>query len=135
MPLAPPPVNDPLWEAIERREGLGRLLRFAAGETLCREGEDAHFALVLLSGAVAVERGGGTLTSEAREGTFIGEISALAGAARTATVRATEDCTCGSFNAAELERFLVSYPDLALRLLKSMAERLVRESAGSAGGS
>jgi hypothetical protein len=120
---------DPLWSAICRGRSFERsFVKFEDGDYLMRVGEKSHFTHVLLRGEVEVERDGQVLTVETREGTFLGEVATLTGEARTASLRARGTVWTVVFNAAEFERFITLNPPVAMRLVKSLAERLGRES-------
>lgn len=120
---------DPLWSAICRGRSFERsFVKFENGDYLMRVGEKSYFTHVLLRGEVEVERDGQVLTVETREGTFLGEVATLTGEARTASLRARGTVWTVVFNAAEFERFITLNPPVAMRLVKSLAERLGRES-------
>ncbi len=57
-------------------------------------------------------------------GELIGEMAALAGQRRTATVVAVDDVEVGYLTADELRRFLVAHPDVALVLIRMLVRRL-----------
>jgi CRP/FNR family transcriptional regulator, cyclic AMP receptor protein len=57
-------------------------------------------------------------------GELIGEMAALAGQRRTATVIAVDDVEVGYLTAGELRRFLVAHPDVALVLIRMLVRRL-----------
>ncbi len=125
-------LMDPLWSSLCRRGDFTRYFaRFDNGEYLCREGEAAYETFVLLRGAVRIERAGRLIETDRREGTFIGELATLTGTPRAASVQAVGAVWACIFNAAELERLLAAHPAVAIRLVKLMAERLVRASAAS----
>ena len=120
-------LMDPLWGGLCRRGDFARYFaKFDEGDYLCRQGDASHDAFVLLQGKVAIERDGRILSHDGREGTFLGELSTLTGTLRAASVRA--ECTVWvcAFNAAELERLLAAHPAIGIRLVKLMAERLIR---------
>lgn len=122
-------IFDPLWHAIAGGEDAWQfLVKYQDGALMCREGERSYHAFALLKGTVRIERGGKLLATEAREGTFLGEVSTLTGASRTASMRAQGEVWTLMFNAAELEQFVTSNPALGIRMIKSLAERLDRES-------
>ncbi len=119
-------LMDPLWASICHHADLARyFMKFTDGEFLCREGEVAHHAFVLLRGRVRSERAGREIGVDDREGTFLGELSTLTGAPRSATVRAEGTVWACVFNAAEFERLLAFNPAVAIRLVKLMAERMI----------
>ena len=64
---------------------------FARGEVLIREGEAHGRLFVLVDGEVEISRAGTRITTVDVPGAVFGEMSALLGAAATATVRALRD--------------------------------------------
>jgi hypothetical protein len=119
-------LMDPLWSSLCSRPDFRRYIaKFEEGDYLCREGESSHDAFVLLSGKVRVEKAGRTIEAADREGTFIGEISALTGTSRAASARADGTLWTCMFNAAEFERLLAAHPSMGIRLLKLLAERMI----------
>ncbi len=121
---------DPLWSSICRAPRFDLwFLKFAGGDYICREGEQAFLTFVLLKGRVEIEFGGTVVGEEDREGTFLGEIATLTGEPRTAAIRALGEVWACVMNAAQLERFIALNPAVGLRLVKSMARRLQREAS------
>lgn len=121
-------LMDPVWFALCSKPELKRFFhKFEDGEVLCEEGEQSYNTFVLLKGTVAVEHQGKQLTLESREGTFLGEVTTLTGRTRTATLRAVGPAWTCNFNAADLEQCIAHNPAVAIRLIKSLAERVVRE--------
>lgn len=115
---------DPLWASIcsAPRPKLNYLLYHDA-DVLCAEGEHAFHTYVLMSGTVRVELSNGIVIRESREGSFLGENATLTGEPRTATLVAEGDVWVLVFNAAEFEQFVVAYPAVAIRLIKTLAIR------------
>ncbi len=68
------------------------------------------------------------LATESREGTFLGEVAALTGGTRTATMKAETEVIAHALNASQLEQPVTGNPAIGIRLIRSMAERLGRES-------
>lgn len=122
-------LMDPLWRSIcKSGEVDDRLVEFKSGDVLCREGEESYRTFVLLHGAVCISRSGQPLHREDREGAFLGEVTCLIGANRSATMIADGDTWVFALNPAQLERFVTRNPAVAIRLMKVLAERLHRES-------
>jgi serine/threonine-protein kinase len=115
-PLAAHVCRDPLLRA--------RVVRLAPGELLWGEGETSDAAVLLLRGRLVVERGGRAVARVSREGELLGEVAALLGRPRTASLSAEGGpaWVC-LLNAAQFEALVASQPGLALRLLRAMAER------------
>src|SRR5271156_1625362 len=87
IPVFAPLSDDRIADFI----GEGRLLRKAAGETVVSQGDASDCAFILLEGEadVVVETSyGPVMLAPLSTGHFFGEIGALAGLPRTATVRA-----------------------------------------------
>lgn len=120
---------DPLWQAVCRNpDFIATFQRYEPGQFLCRTGEESYHVFVLLSGQLEVQRFGRILATIEREGSILGEVATLTGANRTADIRATTTVWCAVLNASEFEAMLMRHPELAIRLLKSMAERHDSES-------
>jgi CRP/FNR family cyclic AMP-dependent transcriptional regulator len=102
--------------------------RFDSGRVLIREGgTDAHVAL-LISGFVKVTtavEGYETLLGIRLPGEVVGEIGALTGEPRNATVTACGRVTAGLLSQARFEGFLGRRPDAA-RLVASAVARQLR---------
>lgn len=116
---------DPFLSELLSRTDIPRyFMTFKPSEILCRQGEMSHYAFVLLQGSLVIERNKHRVAIERREGTFIGEIGALTGILRTATVRAMEPTTVWILNNSQLEKVLTKHPALSIRLMKLLCERL-----------
>jgi serine/threonine protein kinase len=117
---------DPLWAHVFRNSSRRGILAFEHGEHLCREGEFSHYTYILLRGRIRILKGGKHLATESREGTFLGEVATLTGESRTASLQAEGKAWVRVMNASQLERFVTTNPAIGVRLIRSMAERLVR---------
>ena len=116
---------DPLWASICRGSGFDRyFVKFEAGETIARVADPAQHTVLLLRGSIGVEVDGVQVARESREGTFLGAISTLTGAHRHATLRAIGPAWCCLFNEAELEQLVTCNPAVAVRMVRSMADRI-----------
>jgi CRP/FNR family transcriptional regulator, cyclic AMP receptor protein len=99
--------------------------QLAAGDVLYGQGEDSDTSIaVLVDGALAVELGDLTLSRIDQPGSFVGEVGALLGTARTARVVAVEPSTVRSIG--DPEALFASHPELALELARQLAGRLHR---------
>jgi hypothetical protein len=115
--LAASPLFVGLGEAAARTliQGL-RLLRAEPGDILLTEGEPGESAYILASGSVRVHVSGadgrswaiGTLPA----GSFFGEIAALSGRTRMATVVAAGPCELLEVDRPALERITAAHPRL-----------------------
>jgi CRP/FNR family transcriptional regulator, cyclic AMP receptor protein len=93
------------------------------GHVLAREGSRGHDMFVIVRGTATVSRQGEVLAS-LRAGDVVGEMSLLDGKPRSASVVADEPMTVLVISAREFEPLLGEIPELSVRLLKAMAQRL-----------
>ena len=96
---------------------------FPEGQRVLRQGFSGSNLYVILDGEAAVVIDGTERTRLGR-GEFFGEASTLLGTPPTADVLATMPLRCLVVPAAELEKFLMAYPAVAIRMLKDEVQRL-----------
>ena len=103
----------------------------AAGEILCRAGEEANEVYVVAAGGIAVRGSNGKATvATAGPGTVIGEYGLVApDARRTATLRATAPTEVLSLDYPRFRQFVLAFPQCALAMLGVTVERLRRQMA------
>ncbi|WP_411071033.1 Crp/Fnr family transcriptional regulator [Streptomyces sp. cmx-4-25] len=113
-----------------RRElfGLGVRKRFGAGTVLLREGMDDEHVFLLLSGfakvTATVENGESSLLAVRAAGDTVGEMAAVTGAPRSATVTACGPLTVRVLPSAALRELLLRLPEVSVALAAVVAERL-----------
>ena len=99
---------------------------FARGETMTREGADAHHLYAILSGDVSVRVGGVDSAHEVARlgaGEFFGEMALLTGEPRRATCVAVTEVQCFRLEAEAFRALLERRRDLAEHVAKLLAER------------
>jgi len=107
---------------------IGRRRRFQSGDTLFHEGDASDWLALLLEGRVKVSY----FTEDGREivlavrdpGDLLGELSALDGKPRSATVTAMEPVELLTMTADEFNRFLEAHPRVAVALIVALVRRL-----------
>jgi CRP/FNR family transcriptional regulator, cyclic AMP receptor protein len=101
---------------------------YDGGHVVFREGDSGDTCFVIRSGSVKVVRnhaGGRTITlAELRQGDIFGELAMFSGETRSATVEALEPTTAVALLAADVRRLLVGHPDIAVKMLAGLADRL-----------
>jgi CRP-like cAMP-binding protein len=117
-----------LFSACTRKEleliaGATTELRFPAGETLARQGQNGHEFMVIVEGTARVEISGQTVATLG-PGDFFGEIALLDGGPRTATVVAETDLVAEVIGQREFAGLVEDSPQLAKKLLVGLARRL-----------
>jgi CRP-like cAMP-binding protein len=93
------------------------------GQRVLRQGLTGANLYVILDGQATVVIDGAERTRLGR-GEFFGEVSALLGSPPTADVVASGPLRCLVVPAGDVESFLVSYPRVAVRMLKAEVQRL-----------
>lgn len=114
-------------QASEELLGLGVTRQFESGRRLLREGDAGTHIELLVSGYVKVTAALGgveTLLAIRVPGDILGEIGAVTGRPRSATVTACGWVTASVVSRDEFRRFLRRYPDAALHMAATMGERL-----------
>src|SRR6266480_3398692 len=117
---------DPEQLAALHEHGITR--RFRKGQAIFHEGGSSDRVVILLSGRVKVS----TVTEDGKEivlafrgpGDMLGELSAIDGEPRSATVEAIEPVEALAIAAADFRSFLIANPDVALLLLRMLSRRL-----------
>jgi small-conductance mechanosensitive channel/CRP-like cAMP-binding protein len=104
-----------------------------AGEALVRQGDPGDSLFVLREGllSVSIARDGGEMVEVAQlaPGSFVGEMSLLTGAPRSATVTPVVDSMCYEITREILAPLMERRPELAVQLSSVLAERQLRNSS------
>ena len=100
------------------------------GEVIFREGDVGDTCYVLRSGAVVLTRehqdGRMVALAELRAGMLFGELAMFRGDTRSATAEVVEPATAVALLAGDVQRLIRRHPELALKLLAILAERVSR---------
>ncbi|HET8673387.1 MAG TPA: Crp/Fnr family transcriptional regulator [Thermoleophilaceae bacterium] len=118
--LSPEHLSDLAELAVPRR--------WSTGEVIFREGDAGDTCYVVQTGCVRVTRNhsdGRTITlAELRGGDLFGELAMFDSERRSATVEAAEDTTAIALLASDMRRLLIKHPEISIKLLSALAERL-----------
>jgi small-conductance mechanosensitive channel/CRP-like cAMP-binding protein len=112
-------------EAEKLAIGL-QVVPFAAREVLTRQGAEAHWLYIVISGSVSVRVHQGEIEREVAqlgEGQFFGEMGLLTGEVRTATVVAISDVECFRLGKAEFHELVQARPEIAEEVARELARR------------
>ena len=123
------PFADLPAATIEALAAKLELVEFPEGAELLREGETGDDAYLLRTGEVEVTRGGRHL-AKLQSGSFVGEVSALTGTARTATVRATTALSAFRLRGTDVRPIVKKHQELVARLETTMQSRHIPRRAG-----
>jgi CRP/FNR family transcriptional regulator, cyclic AMP receptor protein len=109
-------------------ESSGRRRRFAGGEAIFHEGDDPGGVVAIVSGRVKVSVSGAggreVVLRIPGPGELVGEIAALAGRPRSATVTAVDQVEVIAVRAADFRRFVLDHPHIAPLVFEHMATLL-----------
>jgi small-conductance mechanosensitive channel/CRP-like cAMP-binding protein len=101
-----------------------RLITYAAGEAVVRQGETGASMFVIARGTAAVVmEPGNQEVARLGEGMFFGEMSLLTGAPRSATVRAVSDLDLFEFAASAFRTFVLANPSAVEQIGAAAARR------------
>ena len=114
-------------------EARARTRTYPKGATLFFEGDHTTDVFVMVSGqakvVVTAKDGREVLLAIRDDGEIIGELSAIDGTPRSASVVAIDECTVLILTVAEFDALLDERPGIARYLLRAMAARLRQTSA------
>ena len=126
----------PLFADLSKKElrtiaHLATYLEEPAGSVLTAEGASGNEFIIVLEGEVEV-RQGDTVVAERGPGDFFGEIALLDNRPRTATVIAKTPVQIEVIGRQEFSGMLAEVPELAGKLMATMAQRLADLESNSA---
>jgi CRP-like cAMP-binding protein len=125
--------QTPLFSGLNQRDlrrlaSAARVQTYLASSTIVREGREPHGFFIIRSGKVEVVKGAETdrptVLRMMGPGEFFGEVALIEHKPRTATVRAVEDTECIAIWREDFAAELRQYPELAIRILSSVLQRL-----------
>jgi len=103
---------------------------WARGHIIFREGDTGDTCYLLRTGAVMLTRehqdGRMVALAELRAGSLFGELAMFRGETRSATAEALEPTTAVALLARDVQRLVRRHPDIALKLLAALSERVSR---------
>ena len=106
-------------------DALGRWLRrYRKGQLIVVEGQESHTFAILRRGIVGVHKDGQQIAAISEPGVYLGEMSYLLEGRRTASLRAETDVEAYVMPSDTFGDILTSSAHVALRVLKSVADRL-----------
>lgn len=139
MPEIPPPsaaearkflTSVPLFRDLDEGtldEVAGHLewVLVHGGQALCRQGDESDGLYLVVSGRLSIVRelpaGEQVVLSHVGRGDTLGEVAALTGNTRSATVRALRDSVLARLAHTRLDRLLERHPKLILALTRRLA--------------
>jgi CRP/FNR family transcriptional regulator, cyclic AMP receptor protein len=106
---------------------------YVAGSVILREGDPGDTCYILRSGTARVVRqhpdGRAITLTNLGPGEIFGELAMFDGEVRSATVEAVDDVRAVAILAGDLKHLLSGHPEIAVKLLGALAERLRETNA------
>jgi CRP/FNR family cyclic AMP-dependent transcriptional regulator len=99
---------------------------YRPGATIIQQGDLGSGFYILEKGAVEVYKDELMLNILMYPGTIFGEMGDILGKARTCTVKARTETTVTKYETDNMETIIRDYPDITLKILKTLANRLER---------
>ena len=106
----------------------GEVKQHAPGDVLLKEGDQADFVLLLLSGSLEVfvtREGKDVVLTESNPGTVVGELAVLCGIPRSASIRAKEPSAVLRWEDEAFRTLLLRDPSLSQRIFGHILRTLV----------
>jgi CRP/FNR family transcriptional regulator, cyclic AMP receptor protein len=102
--------------------------RYAAGEAVFKEGDEGSTCYIVRSGrarAIREHPDGRAITlAHFEPGDIFGEMAMLDGERRSATVETVEETEAIAILSADMHRLLREYPDISVKLIAALGQRL-----------
>lgn len=98
--------------------------KYDDGDVVIREGNTDNDFFELMQGAVIVVKGGKKIAEITQPGAYFGEMSAISGEARSASIISKGRSTVRRFPGDKLFEVIENYPDVTKHLFKTMVSRL-----------
>jgi CRP/FNR family transcriptional regulator, cyclic AMP receptor protein len=112
---------------------------FASGDVVFREGDYSNSCYVITAGhaaAVREHRDGRAITlARFGPGDLFGELAMLDDQRRSATIKALDELDVVAIGGPEMRRLLREHPDIAVKLINTLAQKLRRTNERLAGQS
>jgi len=129
------PLTDSFMDSLSE---AAKLVRYSAGDVICRQGDIADALYLVRIGFVKVTTshpGGEMVEAYLGRGSYFGEIGLLRKGARTATVSALDHVDLVRIEADDFRRMMDAFPDVRRELERISMERLLQNrKRAEAGG-
>ena len=123
-------VEEVIKRTVLTKESLPAYLvnpdmeKYDDGDVIVREGNTDNDFFELIQGAVIVVKGGKKIAEITQPGAYFGEMSAISGEARSASIISKGRSTIRRFPGDKLFEVIENYPDVTKHLFKTMVGRL-----------
>ena len=98
--------------------------KYDDGDVIIREGNNDNDFFELIQGAVIVVKGGKKIAEILQPGAFLGEMAAISGEPRSASIISKGRSTLRRFPGNKMYEVIENYPEVTKHLFKTMVSRL-----------
>lgn len=103
--------------------------QYSAGTTIIQQGTKSKSFYILMTGKIGIYKDGIKLADYSEPGTVVGELSAILGKPRSATVLCLTDAELIEID-GDIDEQIVRHPDIIQYILLNLAERLYNTTEG-----
>ncbi len=127
-------INEAMRRTVAHGESLPAYLInpdeeiYEDGDMIIREGNKDIDFFKLIRGALTVVKGGKKIAELTEPGEYFGEMAAISGEPRSASVISKGRATVKRYPGDKLEEIIYKYPDIAAQLFSTMTSRLQKSN-------
>lgn len=127
-------IEEALRRTVAHKEALPAYLvnpdveDYEDGDIIIREGNTDIDFFKLIRGALTVIKGGKKIAELTEPGEYFGEMAAISGEQRTASIVSQGRSTVKRFPGDKIEEVIEKYPDVSRHLFKTMTSRLQKSN-------
>jgi type IV pilus assembly protein PilB len=127
-------VEEALRRTVAHKESLPAYMvnpdeeNYEDGDVIIREGNKDIDFFKLIRGALTVIKGGKKIAELTEPGEFFGEMAAITGEQRTASIISQGRSTVKRYPGNKIEEVIEKYPDVSRHLFKTMTRRLQKSN-------
>ena len=127
-------LEEAMRRTVAHKESLPAYLlnpdveTYEDGEVIIREGNTDRDFFKLIRGSLSVIKGRKTIAKLAEPGEYFGEMAAISGEERNASIVSFGRSTVKRFPGDKMDEIIEKYPDVSLHLFKTMTARLQKSN-------
>jgi type IV pilus assembly protein PilB len=127
-------VEETLRRTVAHKDSLPAYLvnpdveSYEDGDQIIREGNTDIDFFKLIRGALSVIKGGKKIAELTEPGEYFGEMAAISGEQRTATIVSQGRSTIKRYPGDKIDEIIEKYPDVSSHLFKTMTARLQKSN-------
>ena len=127
-------IEEALRRTVAHKEALPAYLvnpdveEYDDGDIIIREGNNDIDFFKLIRGALTVIKGGKKIAELTEPGEYFGEMAAISGEQRTASIVSQGRSTVKRYPGDKIEEVIEKYPDVSRHLFKTMTSRLQKSN-------